>query len=263
MTRTSGRLSRGGKTETPHKRHPSTTAEPSGRPKRAKTKTTPAKSQYFEPHDEISQVSDDLDLTDESSPARDHSSDFHDDGSIDLDIDDDDDAGDVRPKPISLKAEKSAALSKGGNHDLLKPGVTTGLGPGHQVVIKKPKARPAGSTPYTDDTIHPNTLLFLGDLKANNNRQWLKLHDAEYRQSEKDWYSFVEKVTERLMTIDDTIPELPVKDITFRIYRDVRFSTDKTPYKPHFSAAWSRTGRKGPYAHYYIQVAPNESFVGK
>lgn len=41
----------------------------------------------------------------------------------------------------------------------------------------------------------------------------ITVHDAEYRQSEKDWYSFVEKVTERLMTIDDTIPELPVKDI--------------------------------------------------
>lgn len=49
-----------------------------------------------------------------------------------------------------------------------------GLGPGKQVIIKKPKARPAGSTPYTDETIHPNTLLFLADLKVNNNREWLK-----------------------------------------------------------------------------------------
>jgi len=39
------------------------------------------------------------------------------------------------------------------------------------------------------------------------------VHDAEYRQSEKDWYSFVEKISERLMAVDDTIPELPVKDI--------------------------------------------------
>lgn len=66
---------------------------------------------------------------------------------------------------------------------------------------------------------------------------------------------------------------------TFRIYRDVRFSSDPTPYKvlyshpgpytrgltkqqTHFSAAWSRTGRKGPYAAYYVQIAPSGSFIG-
>ena len=80
------------------------------------------------------------------------------------------------------------------------------------------------------------------------------MHDADFRQSERDWHSFVEKLTERLVGIDDTVPELPVKDIVgltmpfvseaqeclahhicplqvFRIYRDVRFSPDKTPYK--------------------------------
>lgn len=58
--------------------------------------------------------------------------------------------------------------------ELWRPGVTTGLEAGTQVVIKKPKARDAGETPYTDDTIHPNTLLFLEDLAANNDRAWLK-----------------------------------------------------------------------------------------
>lgn len=78
------------------------------------------------------------------------------------------------------------------------------------------------------------------------------MHDPDFRQSEKDWFSFVEKLTERLVEIDDTVPELPVKDIVscplhasdpageqdadetaqiFRIYRDVRFSKDPTPYK--------------------------------
>jgi uncharacterized protein (DUF2461 family) len=45
---------------------------------------------------------------------------------------------------------------------------------------------------------------------------------------------------------------------------DIRFSKDPTPYKTYFSAAWSRTGRKGPYAHYYVQIQPNGgTFVGK
>lgn len=39
------------------------------------------------------------------------------------------------------------------------------------------------------------------------------MHDADFRQSERDWYSFVEKLTERLTEIDETIPELPVKDV--------------------------------------------------
>lgn len=48
------------------------------------------------------------------------------------------------------------------------------LAPGMQVIIKKPKARDPGDTPYTDTTIHPNTMLFLTDLAAHNERQWLK-----------------------------------------------------------------------------------------
>lgn len=62
--------------------------------------------------------------------------------------------------------------------------------------------------------------------------------------------------------VDETIPDLPAKDVVFRIYRDIRFSKDATPYKAHFSAAWSRTGRKGPYAFYYIHCEPGHTFIG-
>ncbi|KAH9864847.1 hypothetical protein IAQ61_008792 [Plenodomus lingam] len=137
------------------------------------------------------------------------------------------------------------------------------LAPGTQIVIKKPKARDAGDIPYTDETIHPNTMLFLQDLAANNDRQWLKLHDPDYRVAFQDFSTFTEKMSEKIIEADETIPELPVKDVIFRIYRDIRFSKDPTPYKTYFSAAWSRTGRKGPYAHYYVQIQPNGgSFVG-
>lgn len=53
-----------------------------------------------------------------------------------------------------------------------------------------------------------------------------------------------------------------MKDVSFRIHRDIRFSKDPTPYKAHFSAAWSRTGGKGPYACYYIHCEPGKSFIG-
>jgi uncharacterized protein (DUF2461 family) len=56
-------------------------------------------------------------------------------------------------------------------------------------------------------------------------------HDKEYRRSLKDWESFVETLTQKIIEADDTIPELPSKDVIFRIYRDIRFSNDPTPYK--------------------------------
>ncbi|OTA95606.1 hypothetical protein M434DRAFT_196467 [Hypoxylon sp. CO27-5] len=115
---------------------------------------------------------------------------------------------------------------------------------------------------YEDTRLHKNTLLFLKDLRANNKRSWLKTNDGEYRRSLKDWESFVETLTPKIIDADDTIPELPIKDVVFRIYRDIRFSKDPTPYKPHYSAAWSRTGRKGPYACYYVHVEPGRCMVG-
>jgi uncharacterized protein (TIGR02453 family) len=148
--------------------------------------------------------------------------------------------------------------------ELWREGAKVDAAFGEEVFIKLPKARGPGKTPYTPSAIHPNTLLFLADLAANNDRAWLKVHDADFRQAENDWKSFVDALTERIIdSVDDTIPELPCKDLMFRIYRDVRFSKDPTPYKAHFSAAWSRTGRKGPYACYYFQIKPNGgSFVG-
>ncbi|KAF4234561.1 hypothetical protein CNMCM6805_008536 [Aspergillus fumigatiaffinis] len=145
--------------------------------------------------------------------------------------------------------------------ELWREGVSTGLGPGKEVFIKKPKARDPGDIPYQDHTLHPNTMLFLQDLAKHNDRQWLKAHDADYRASKKDWETFVESLTEKISELDNTIPELPAKDIVFRIHRDIRFSKDPTPYKTHFSAAWSRTGRKGPYAAYYVHLQPGSCFV--
>ena len=166
-------------------------------------------------------------------------------------------------KNLTLKAKGLVETVVQTGRELWRQGVKAGLGPGKQVFIEKPKPRSDGGVKYIPHRIHPNTMLFLADLKKNNDREWLKMHDADYRTSLKDWESFVDSLTEKITEVDETIPELPPKDLTFRIYRDVRFSSDPTPYKPHFSAAWSRTGRKGPYAGYYVQIQPGgKSFVG-
>ncbi|XP_014560260.1 hypothetical protein COCVIDRAFT_89706 [Bipolaris victoriae FI3] len=174
--------------------------------------------------------------------------------------DEDDESKNRKPRG---RAAKSLPIHKkdSDEQELWKPGAKLELGT--RVVIKKPKARDAGDTPYLDHTIHPNTLLFLKELAANNDRSWLKLHDPDFRVAFQDFTTFAGKVSEKIIEADETIPELPVKDVIYRIYRDIRFSKDPTPYKTYFSAAWSRTGRKGPYAHYYVQVQPKGgSFVG-
>lgn len=233
-------------------------------------KTTPKKSQYFE-HSSSSESESASDLDNEGSGYED------DDASASLissppesEVDEEgdeyvseEDAPKKRKRGRPKAKTNDQVVSTGGKgQELWRPGVKAATAPGEAVYIKLPKAREAGKTPYTDSTIHPNTFLFLKDLRANNDREWLKMHDPDYRQSKKDWDSFVESLTEKIIGKDDTIPELPAKDLTFRIYRDIRFSPDPTPYKTHFSAAWSRTGRKGPYAAYYVQVQPNGSFVG-
>ncbi|PNP47388.1 hypothetical protein TGAMA5MH_01205 [Trichoderma gamsii] len=135
-------------------------------------------------------------------------------------------------------------------------------GPRKVTIIPLEKLRDTGGVPYEDHYVHKNTMLFLKDLKANNKRPWLKSHDGEYRRALKDWQSFVDATTQTLIEVDETIPELPAKDVIFRIHRDIRFSKDPTPYKAHFSAAWSRTGKKGPYAVYYIHCEPKATFIG-
>jgi hypothetical protein len=67
-------------------------------------------------------------------------------------------------------------VKQGDEKELWKSGAKLALGT--QLIIKKPKARDAGDTPYTDETVHPNTMLFLKDLAANNERQWLKCTSA-------------------------------------------------------------------------------------
>jgi hypothetical protein len=79
----------------------------------------------------------------------------------------------VTPKRRPEKRKSLPSRNKDSNEkELWKSGAK--LTPGTQVIIKKPKPRDAGDTPYTNDTIHPNTMLFLKDLAANNDRQWLK-----------------------------------------------------------------------------------------
>ncbi|KAI9838975.1 MAG: hypothetical protein M1819_004183 [Sarea resinae] len=237
----------------------------------ASQKVTAKKSRYFtkgSDEDELAEsASEDSQDAASNYEATDDVASASADGE-DEDEDEDEDEyesdADSKPKKRGRPKQTNGMVRVVGakGQEMWRTGVKTGLDPGQEVYIELPKARKPGKTPYKDETIHPNTFLFLKDLANNNDREWLKMHDADYRAAQKDWNSFVEKLTEQVIEKDDTIPELPVKDIVFRIYRDIRFSPDPTPYKTYFSAAWSRTGRKGPYAGYYVQIQPGGTFVG-
>ena len=97
---------------------------------------------------------------------------------------------------------------------------------------------------------------FLKQLKENNNREWFTEHKPLYDKLAKENKSFFNKVFFELQKYD-SLNRVHVS----RIYRDIRFSKDKTPYKSNFGAGYSRTKpllRGG----YYIQLEPDNSFVG-
>ncbi|KAK2462552.1 hypothetical protein APHAL10511_005522 [Amanita phalloides] len=136
------------------------------------------------------------------------------------------------------------------------------LDQGQEVVGVVVKAPTTGQVP--PGQISKNTLNFLAKLKDPkcNDRQWFKLHEPVFRQAEKEWKDFIDQFTDILVEADPQIPHLPAKDVVHRIYRDVRFGNDKTPYKGNFSASFSRSGRKGIFAGYHLSVNPgNESII--
>ncbi|KAL9092801.1 MAG: hypothetical protein Q9165_004219 [Trypethelium subeluteriae] len=216
---------------TSRKRASEATSTPTRQSKRAKAsdqtpmvKVTPRKSQHFQ-HEEQDAVTAEDELSElETSVAEEESGYEDEDESVvpspseSEDVDEDySSSEDTKPKKrVKVGGQKSHIVGapKGANgKELWRQGVKAGLGPGNQVVIKKPKPREAGKIPYTDDSIHPNTLLFLKDLKKNNDREWLKMNDPEFRQAERDFKSFAEALSPKISEADETVPELPFKDI--------------------------------------------------
>jgi uncharacterized protein (TIGR02453 family) len=103
--------------------------------------------------------------------------------------------------------------------------------------------------------ITKETLQYLNELKKNNTREWFTEHKKTFKVHETNTKAFFNGLLERLKSHDE-IEKLKV----FRIYRDVRFSKDKTPYKFNFSASYSRAGahRRGGY---YVHIQPEGSFI--
>ena len=107
----------------------------------------------------------------------------------------------------------------------------------------------------------PELLRFLSELKANNHRDWFLANKKWYDTVKKDFEQFVTKVILEVGAFDKDIQYLEVKDCTYRINRDVRFSADKSPYKTQMGAYLAKGGKKSIYSGYYIHFEPGECFL--
>ena len=96
---------------------------------------------------------------------------------------------------------------------------------------------------------------FLRQLQANNNREWFIEHKADYQSALAKFSAFGEELIQRVGAFDPSVQGLTLKDCTFRIYRDLRFSKDKSPYKTHFGIYICKGGKKSGYSGYYFHVA--------
>ena len=107
-----------------------------------------------------------------------------------------------------------------------------------------------------------NVLPFLEDLKKNNDRDWFHENKSRFLEAKKEFEIFVGELLPKMAEIDKDLAGLEVKQCVFRIYRDVRFSKDKSPYKTNMGAAMTKGGRKSPYATYYFHMEPGNAFAG-
>lgn len=97
-------------------------------------------------------------------------------------------------------------------------------------------------------------ITFLQELQQNNNREWFMANKARYTALQARFNSFVDELIGEISRFDDSVTGLTAKDCTYRIYRDVRFSADKSPYKIHMGAFICPGGKKSGYSGYYFHL---------
>jgi len=102
---------------------------------------------------------------------------------------------------------------------------------------------------------------FLKSLKSNNNREWFNENKQLYLQSSEEFKRFVNQLIAGINEFDNSVGPIDPKDCIFRIYRDVRFSHDKVPFKTNYGAYIAKGGRKSPYAGYYFHLDADDSFA--
>jgi uncharacterized protein (TIGR02453 family) len=109
--------------------------------------------------------------------------------------------------------------------------------------------------------ITKEALQFLADLIANNNTEWMHANKKRYDNYKKDYHAFIASILEEMKKIDPTLEPLEVKNCTFRINRDIRFSKDKSPYKTNMGVWFTQNKFKKNSPGYYIHYEKGNSFI--
>ena len=105
------------------------------------------------------------------------------------------------------------------------------------------------------------TLDFLADLKANNNREWFLENKKRYEHFKLDYLQLTTNLLLILSANDSSLSQLDPKKCVFRINRDIRFSKDKSPYKTHLGIWFSSGAKAHNLAGYYVQIEHNNCFI--
>lgn len=95
---------------------------------------------------------------------------------------------------------------------------------------------------------------FFDALAANNNREWFEARRQEYLRLRELWLADIDRMISLMAEWDPALASQAARSSAYRIYRDIRFSTDKTPYKTHFSAGISPWGKSTCRAGFYIET---------
>ncbi|MBE9468413.1 MAG: DUF2461 domain-containing protein [Bacteroidetes bacterium] len=103
---------------------------------------------------------------------------------------------------------------------------------------------------------------FLIELQVNNSRVWFKKNNDRYQKAKLEFEQLIEILIPKIKQIDKDIEVSSAKECVFRIFKDVRFSKDKQPYKTNFGAYIAKGGGKSPNAGYYVHFEPDNSFIG-
>ena len=109
--------------------------------------------------------------------------------------------------------------------------------------------------------ITKEALQFLEDLIANNNTEWMHANKKRYDNYKKDYHNFIGSILAEMKPLDKALEPLEVKNCTFRINRDIRFSKDKSPYKTNMGVWFTQNKFRKNSPGYYIHYEKGNSFI--
>ena len=110
-------------------------------------------------------------------------------------------------------------------------------------------------------TIEKATIKFLSELAVNNNRDWFQTNKKSFDAAQANLVEFSGYLIGEIGKFDDAVIGIDPLSCVFRIYRDVRFAKDKSPYKTNLGTYISPGGRKSMQPGYYLHVHPGHSFI--